>query len=158
MVGCERARRLDADQLDLRTRKAGQLEARENHPGAAAIDARVFVSEHDLQLQLRIELLERAQGLVLRMLAREDREHGAWLFASRCPDGRVVDRDPPAARVADHDYGHMRLSEPRRRLAQSGIDVRVRVRGSADLVAGIDDVTALSGEVLEPGDVILRRL
>src|SRR5437868_5452537 len=118
MVGCERARRLDTDQLDLRARKAGQLEARENHPGAAAIDACVLVAEHDLELQLRVELLEGAKSLVLGMFAGEDREHCAWLLPSGCPDCRVVDRNPAAARVADHDYRHMRLPETRCRLVE----------------------------------------
>src|ERR1043165_9975775 len=52
----------------------------------------------------------------------------------------------------------MRIAQPPPRARQGGIDVRVRVRRYVDLVARIDDVAAFRRQVLQPGNVVLRRL
>src|SRR6266536_1491337 len=52
----------------------------------------------------------------------------------------------------------MRLPEMCPGLVDRRVDVRIGIHCTADLVAWVDDVAAAGREVLQPGDVVLRRL
>src|SRR5947207_8479924 len=100
---------------------------------AAAGDGGVAVADHHHDLRLRIELVERAEYLERCVDRREHGEDGAWLVPARGLEGGVVDCDPRSARVANHDGGQLRVTEPRQRCTHASIEVRERIRATAEI-------------------------